>query len=173
MASGSHCPLPRGYTYNEVVKAVDSVLPEVTNMYSLAHRPIGHLFRIRKFKPSETITRARLFHTSFNDRQYVGTHRYSMPGFPCRYLGGSLRLCQRECRARKIRVSHRDSLLCSTPRDQVSGFRLPTRLCWRARARKTGNGHAQSGTGRIHCQICRVLAPNRCLFHANPVLWRS
>lgn len=43
------------------------------------------------------LNKGRIFHIPFQLRHLVGRHRYGIPGFPCLYLGGSLRLCQEEC----------------------------------------------------------------------------
>jgi hypothetical protein len=83
--------------YTDVVRAVNAVRAEVTNLFSAAHIPIGRLYRTSRAHGS-ILTRQRLFHTSVFDRQYVGSHRYGITGFPCIYVGGSLNVCLRECR---------------------------------------------------------------------------
>jgi hypothetical protein len=83
--------------YTDVVRAVDAVRGEVTNLFSAAHIPVGKLYRTTRANGS-TLPRTRLFHTSIFDRQYLGSHRYGIPGFPCIYVGGSLTLCLTECR---------------------------------------------------------------------------
>jgi hypothetical protein len=84
-------------TYADVLRAVNAVRPEVTNLFSQAHVPIGPLYRTTR-RRGANLARPRLFHTSIFDRQYVGSHRYGIPGFPCIYVGGSLNLCLTECR---------------------------------------------------------------------------
>jgi hypothetical protein len=83
--------------YEDVVRAINAVLPEVTNLYSQAHFPLGQLYRTTR-RRGQDLPQARLFHTSTADRQFVGAHRYGIPGFPCIYLGGSLNVCLTECR---------------------------------------------------------------------------
>ncbi len=56
---------------------------------------IGPLYRMTRLKPHE-LSRNRLFHIPFSMRHLVGKHRYGIAGFPCLYLGGSLRTCQCE-----------------------------------------------------------------------------
>lgn len=56
---------------------------------------IGPLYRMTRLQPHE-LSRKRLFHVPFSMRHLVGKHRYGIAGFPCLYLGGSLRICQLE-----------------------------------------------------------------------------
>lgn len=56
---------------------------------------IGPLYRMSRLKPRE-LSKGRLFHIPLNLRHLVGRHRYGIPGFPCLYLGGCLRVCQLE-----------------------------------------------------------------------------
>lgn len=46
-------------------------------------------YRIRK-KEEKTFHRKDLFHVPFEERNKVGTYRYSIPGYPALYLGSSL-----------------------------------------------------------------------------------
>ncbi len=46
----------------------------------------------------KSVSRKRLFHCPFELRHHVGTQRYSIPGLPCLYLGGSSLVCWREIR---------------------------------------------------------------------------
>jgi hypothetical protein len=54
-----------------------------------------YLYRFRKGDFKEK-TRKDIFHTPFQDRHKVKTSRYSIPGLPCLYLGGSLYICWEE-----------------------------------------------------------------------------
>ena len=75
------------------------------NMYSnLCAKPLftepikeGTIFyRMRTNEKKERFTRKDLFHIPLNKRGLVSTQRYSMPGYPCLYLGKSLAACWEE-----------------------------------------------------------------------------
>lgn len=59
------------------------------------HDPL-RLFRIVGISDHEPQDRARVFHTPYNLRSKVSTNRYSIAGYPCLYLGTSLKLCCEE-----------------------------------------------------------------------------
>jgi hypothetical protein len=89
--------------YTDVGRAIEAVFDDAQNLYTAepgTHEqvPPGILIRVAavdsdKVSPS----RGRMFHAPSAMRQWVGTHRYGLPGYPCVYLGGSLGLCCREC----------------------------------------------------------------------------
>lgn len=54
------------------------------------------LFRAAKVDDNRLYDRKRVFHTPYNLRSKVSTGRYSIAGFPCLYLGTSLKLCCEE-----------------------------------------------------------------------------
>jgi hypothetical protein len=55
------------------------------------------LYRMRATtEPGERLSRRDLFHIPFDKRHRVGTQRFSIPGLPCLYLGGSLYVCWEE-----------------------------------------------------------------------------
>lgn len=51
------------------------------------------LFRVVDVGNAAVPARKRVFHFPFNMRSKMSTQRYSIPGFPCLYLGTSLELC--------------------------------------------------------------------------------
>lgn len=51
---------------------------------------------MRTNEKKERFTRKDLFHIPLNKRGLVSTQRYSMPGYPCLYLGKSLAACWEE-----------------------------------------------------------------------------
>ena len=60
-------------------------------------RPESGLFRVRLSENKHEIKeREDIFHVPFQHRHTVKTARYSIPGFPCLYLGGSLYACWEE-----------------------------------------------------------------------------
>lgn len=57
----------------------------------------GQIFyRMRSNEKKESFDREDLFHIPYNKRGLVKTQRYSMPGYPCLYLGYSLIACWEE-----------------------------------------------------------------------------
>lgn len=59
--------------------------------------PLPELFRVCGGKDEDRgCQRKRVFHVPYTIREKVSTNRYSIPGFPCLYLGTSLRLCCEE-----------------------------------------------------------------------------
>ena len=54
------------------------------------------LYRIRKISPSKEISKKDLFHIPLDLRYKVGTCRFSYPGYPCLYLGTSIKVCWKE-----------------------------------------------------------------------------
>lgn len=57
------------------------------------------LYRVRSVNQDIEYSREDLFHTPYNLRNKVGSCRYSIAGYPCLYLGTSLRLCCEEIRS--------------------------------------------------------------------------
>jgi hypothetical protein len=53
------------------------------------------LYRVRR-QLTASLSREDLFHIPFEKRHLVSTQRYSIPGLPCLYLGGSLYTCWAE-----------------------------------------------------------------------------
>ena len=64
---------------------------------NVTHRFLNELYRIRvEQKPVTKFGKTDLFHIPFQDRHKVRRQRYSIPGLPCLYLGGSLYVCWEE-----------------------------------------------------------------------------
>lgn len=49
-------------------------------------------YRLRN-SDSPIYTRDKIFHINFKDRHLISSYRYSIPGLPCLYLGGSSYIC--------------------------------------------------------------------------------
>lgn len=100
------------YYYNgypdESYKAIKKLLKNVSFITKLSDSYEGFLlikdlrmfekveyYRIREIKPIESVIPAKkdLFHAPFEKRGKVSTSRFSIPGFPCLYLGRSLQVC--------------------------------------------------------------------------------
>lgn len=59
--------------------------------------PIPDLFRVSSGSNQDRgCERKRVFHVPYSMREKVSTNRYSIPGFPCLYLGTTLNLCCKE-----------------------------------------------------------------------------
>ena len=59
------------------------------------------LYRVTATNEDLSQNPLRLFHVPYNLREKIGTNRYSIPGFPCLYLGGAAELCWRELKSPK------------------------------------------------------------------------
>lgn len=76
---------------------MDKLLPSIPQLTlgDLSNSDLGILYRVRaQIAPS--LNREGLFHIPFELRHRVGTQRYSIPGLPSLYLGGSLYTCWAE-----------------------------------------------------------------------------
>jgi phosphomannomutase len=90
----------------EVVKTphIDRLRPGNGKNVSTYH---PFFYRMRKGGP-DGYTREEMFHIPFEKRSIVETRRYSIPGWPCLYLGSSLHICWEELGCpdfRKIQVA--------------------------------------------------------------------
>jgi len=66
---------------------------------------LDFLYRVRTGKPEKMI-KGQLFHIPFDLRHKVGPQRYSVPGLPCLYLGGSVYVCWEELRCPDVNTLH-------------------------------------------------------------------
>jgi hypothetical protein len=67
----------------------------------------SELYRIRReSKPGTSFDKPGLFHIPFEERHKVKRQRYSIPGLPSLYLGGSLYVCWEELRRPKFESIH-------------------------------------------------------------------
>ena len=85
--------------YEQLAMGLEFAAPRITNLFSLgiAGDAIEPLYRMSRLQAAQ-LSREFMFHWPFEFRGRIGKHRYGIPGFPCLYLGGSLRVCQIECR---------------------------------------------------------------------------
>jgi hypothetical protein len=66
----------------------------VTNV---THQFLNELYRMRREKETgRAFTKGEMFHVPFQERHKVIRQRYSIPGLPCVYLGGSIFICWEE-----------------------------------------------------------------------------
>ena len=85
--------------YGQLAKGLQFAAARITNLFSqgIEGDAIEPLYRMARLQ-SDQFSREFMFHWPFECRGRIGKHRYGIPGFPCLYLGGSLRVCQVECR---------------------------------------------------------------------------
>ncbi len=83
--------------YQSFVEGIEPLRDIVAKhaLKGLAHSELGLMYRVRRELKSP-LTREDLFHIPFEKRHLVATQRYSIPGLPCIYLGGSLFTCWAE-----------------------------------------------------------------------------
>lgn len=85
--------------YTQLAQGLEFAAARITNLFSqgIDGDAIEPLYRMTRLAPNQ-LAREFMFHWPFELRGRIGKHRYGIPGFPCLYLGGSLRVCQIECR---------------------------------------------------------------------------
>jgi RES domain len=98
-----------GKAFNEINTALAAVASELNSVMATADRreSLECLYRIRTSnEPGERFTRQDLFHIPFDKRHKVATQRFSIPGLPCLYLGGSIDVCWEELRKPAFTTVH-------------------------------------------------------------------
>jgi hypothetical protein len=87
---------PKAYT--TLTQILSSIEPCFKAMYTVTNvaGALTHLYRIRS-DLSSALSPRDVFHVPFEARHLVATYRYSIPGLPCLYLGGSAYVCWEEC----------------------------------------------------------------------------
>jgi hypothetical protein len=95
--------------YSCLDEAINSVRAEFDKCIktNVDHPFLNELYRMREERePGTTFAKADLFHIPFHERHKVSRQRYSIPGLPCLYLGGSLYICWEELRQPKFESIH-------------------------------------------------------------------
>jgi hypothetical protein len=82
-------------TLTQVLRAIEPCFKAMYTVNNVAGA-LTHLYRIRSERRS-TLSPKDVFHVPFEARHLVATFRYSIPGLPCLYLGGSAYVCWEEC----------------------------------------------------------------------------
>ena len=87
--------------YNNLIKGISTVQAHFNQLLTPQNvsviAPLQQLYRIRVAGPEGAgFTRPDLFHIPFEKRHLVTRQRYSLPGLPCLYLGGTLYMCWQE-----------------------------------------------------------------------------
>ncbi len=82
--------------YQHFIEAI-SPLSDVVQKQALELSPVDLklMYRVRRDSKG-SLSREDMFHIPFELRHLVSTQRYSVPGLPCLYLGGSLYTCWAE-----------------------------------------------------------------------------
>ena len=83
--------------YSAVEAAIDLLAPYITNICSgpMIQDQLNWLYRAREGSLIN-YTKEQLFHIPFESRSKVTTKRYSIPGLPGLYFGGSIYICWEE-----------------------------------------------------------------------------
>jgi hypothetical protein len=93
--------------YDNFARAVDELKPL---LLQLQYEKISSMRDIRLYRmrssAEEKLDRGGIFHVPFEKRHEVATQRFSIPGLPCLYLGGSLFTCWREFRRASLETMH-------------------------------------------------------------------
>ena len=63
-----------------------------------------NFYRLRSVKLGEAKTQEKMFHPPFEKRSGLGNYRFSIPGYPCLYLGRSLKICSIEVNPTKTPI---------------------------------------------------------------------
>jgi hypothetical protein len=87
---------PKAYgALSQVLRVIEPCFKAMYTVNNVAGA-LTHLYRIRSDRRS-TLSPKEVFHVPFEARHLVATFRYSIPGLPCLYLGGSAYVCWEEC----------------------------------------------------------------------------
>ena len=84
--------------YGTLKRVLESIAPCFQAMYTPTDvaGSLSHLYKIR-LDARAVLSQKEVFHVPFEARHLVATYRYSIPGLPCLYLGGSAYVCWEEC----------------------------------------------------------------------------
>jgi hypothetical protein len=85
--------------YDCFTLAMDKLTPHLKNLVSESQTSevVGDLWRMRIEETNvRRLKRSDIFHIPFQDRHRVKQQRYSIPGLPCLYFGGSAYVCWEE-----------------------------------------------------------------------------
>lgn len=80
--------------FDQMMKKVENFL-YVETIGSMGNEKCNRLFRIRV--GDKEYSRLDMFHISMDNRQFIKSYRYSIPGYPCLYLSTGIELCWFEC----------------------------------------------------------------------------
>ena len=75
-------------------KIKDKILIEYHRVYESKEKDFYRIIGM----PNDTINETYAYHHNFKDAANIPNYRFSMNGFPCLYLGGSVEVCNKECK---------------------------------------------------------------------------
>ncbi len=85
--------------FKRLKKVMSEDIKNYSEILSFSTYPDNHsFFRMRVKKGNFALPRKEMFHIPFELRGMVAIQRYSIPGFPCLYLGSTLYGCWEELR---------------------------------------------------------------------------
>ncbi len=89
--------------YERLQSTMNNELKDFTQILKLREYPAGEsFFRMRIYKGNTPLSSKQMFHIPFELRGLVATQRFSIPGFPCLYLGRTLYGCWEEMKRPEI-----------------------------------------------------------------------
>jgi len=105
--------------YTEVANAVQSHINDIEALLSIddVSKTLQYIYRIR-LGDGNPFKKGDLFHIPFQKRQLVTPRRYSIPGVPCLYFGGSLYVCWEELGRPDVNKIHM-SLFRAAPKQDI------------------------------------------------------
>jgi hypothetical protein len=88
----------QGKTYDAFLefKTLFDTLGLINQIGTTTYSSNTSFFRIRKLESNYALQKKELFHIPFNSLEKVSTQRFSLPGYPCLYLGNSIYVCWEE-----------------------------------------------------------------------------
>lgn len=96
---------PKAYgVLSQVLRTVETCFKAMYTLTDVSPA-LTHLYRIRTHT-RPTLAPTEVFHVPFQLRHNVATFRYSIPGLPCLYLGGSAYVCWEECGRPPLQTVH-------------------------------------------------------------------
>jgi hypothetical protein len=154
------CGLPH-QAYSRLEAGIGIVLDDfrtriVTNV---DHQFLNELYRMRPEgkEPGMAFTKGDLFHIPFSLRHLVTRQRYSIPGLPCNYLGGSVFICWEELNRPNFESIH-------LARFEVAEGQHISVLDFMVRPRHIAEGVRQTSDANSN-------STERSRFHGFGVLW--
>jgi hypothetical protein len=157
------CEYSRGLphkAYSKLDEGIKSVLVDLKRcMVTNVKHPtlLKALYRIRKeHEPGVVYTKPELFHIPFHEKHKVTRQRYSIPGLPCLYLGGSLYICWEELRRPRFESVHAARFEVATDQTiSVLDFMMrPQHMAQGARDHLTANDDDRMRSGFCAVAVC-------------------
>ncbi len=124
--------------YQQLDRTLRSDLKNFAEILKFKEYMVGEdFYRIRIKKENFPLESRDMFHVPFEDRDIVSTQRYSIPGFPCLYLGATIYGCWEEMNRPAIsdfqvaRLTNTESIRCLDLTRPISDEDVPTEEWYR------------------------------------------